>query len=266
MTTFRLPLLFLLLTALLAGPARAQRSNNSYVQQFAGSTVLLTSGDTLQGPLVLHHAEDVIRVTLPDNTVNTLSAVAIQSFAVKGEKEQRRNTYNDFYDARQGYYYGNPYYNGMMPRQRRERVDTSLVRVYRTYRWNHDNDYSDFKSPAFFEQLSRGPQVLLRREILVERSVNSGPYSYGGGYAYGGMPRYGGTYTEIQDRFYIGTPGGSVVPLRSPKKDLLVVFRPLAKQLEQYAKDNKLSFTEARDLAYIVNYANYLQAPKQAKE
>ncbi|RYU80525.1 hypothetical protein [Hymenobacter persicinus] len=250
-----------LLTALLAVAGRAQAQRTSYVQQFAGSTVLLTNGDTLQGPLVLHHAEDVVLITQPDNTVSTLSAVAVQSFAVKGEKEQRRNNFYDFYDARQGYYYGSPYYGGMPPRQRRERVDTSLVRVYRVYRWNHDNDYSDFKSPGFFEQLSRGPQVLLRREIQVERPVNYGasPYGYGG-YGYGGVPRYAGSYTEIQDKFYLGTPNGNVVPLRSPKKDLLAVFRAQAKQLEQYAKENKLSFTEARDLAFIVNYANYLQA------
>ncbi|SHJ48379.1 hypothetical protein SAMN02745146_3209 [Hymenobacter daecheongensis DSM 21074] len=261
MKTLRLAFLPLLAGCLtLAGPARAQRT--SYVQQFAGSTVLLASGDTLQGPLALHHSEDVVLITLPDNTVSTLSAVAVQSFAVKGEKEQRRNSYDDFYDARQGYYYGNPYYNGLMPRQRRERVDTSLVRVYRTYRWNHDNDYSDFKSPAFFEQLSRGPQVLLRREILVERPLNyaPGPYGYGGGL--GGVPRYAGSYTEIQDKFYLGTPKGTVVPLRNPKKDLLALFRPQARQLEQYAKENKLSFTEPRDLAFIVNYANYLQAQK----
>jgi hypothetical protein len=265
MTPFRFAFLCLLL-GLLLGPARTRAQRNSYVQQFAGSTVLLTSGDTLQGPLALHHAEDAVLITMPDNTVSTLSAVAVQSFAVKGEKEQRRNGFNDFFDARQGYYYGNPYYNGVTPRQRRERVDTSLVRVYRTYRWNHDNDYSDFKSPGFFEQLSRGPQVLLRREVLVERPVNYAPSPYGyGGYGYGGVPRYGGSYTEIQDKFYIGTPAGNVVPLRNPKKDLLSVFRAQAKQLEQYAKENKLSFTEARDLAYLVNYANYLQAQAQPK-
>ena len=259
MTSLRLCLPFLLLV-LLPGLGRAQTPRNSYVQQFAGSTVLLTSGDTLRGPLALHHAEDAILVAQPDNTVSTLSAVAVKSFAVKGEQNQRRNSYNDFFDARQGYYYGNPYYSGMAPRQRRERLDTSLVRVYRVYRWNHDNDYSDFKSPGFFEQLSRGPSVLLRREILVERPINyaGSPYGYGGGY--GGTPRYGGTYSDLQDKFYIGTPAGNVVALRNPKKDLLNVFRGQARQLEQYAKDNKLSFTEARDLAFIVNYANYLQA------
>ncbi|TGE28782.1 hypothetical protein [Hymenobacter metallicola] len=242
--------------------AAVAQQNVAFSQQFAGSTVLLTSGDTIQGPLVLHRNEDVIRLTMPDNTVSTLSAVAVQSFAVKGQKEDRRN-YEDFFDTRAGYYYGNPYYS--VPRPRRERVDTSQVRVFRTYRWNHDKDYSDFKSPAFFEQLSGGPSVLLRREVLVERTINNGPM-YGPGYGYGyggyGVPSMS-RYRTMKDVFYLGLPNGNVLPLRNPKKDLLAIFRQQAKQIEQYAKGNKLDFMDPRELASIVNYANSLQ--KEAK-
>ncbi|TGE20006.1 hypothetical protein [Hymenobacter elongatus] len=250
----------------LGGSAVATAQRLSLTQQFAGSTVLLTSGDTLQGPLALHRTEDVILITLPDNTVSTLSAVAVQSFAVKGQKDDRRNGYDDFYDSRSGYYYGNPYYSAP-PRERRERVDTSLVRVFRTFRWNHDNDYSDFKSPGFFEQLSGGPNILLRRESLVQRTASYNDPLYRGGYGgygnpYGG-PRQMGSYNEIKDVFYLGMPSGNVLPLRNPKKDLLAIYRQQAKQIEQYAKGNKLSFTDARELAFIVNYANSLQ--KEAK-
>ncbi|MCB2410128.1 hypothetical protein [Hymenobacter lucidus] len=259
MTTLRFLFLFLL-TGLLAAPAQAQRTY--YVQEFAGSTVLLTNGDTLQGPLTLHGGEDVIRITMPDNTVSTLSAVAIESFAVKGEKQQRRNVDGyDFFDTRRGYYYGNPVINpGMIsPTSRRARVSADLVRVYRTYRWNHDNDYSDFKSPGFFEQLSNGPYMLLRREVQVEkRAYSPGPYGYGG------APGYNATYIDIDDKYYLATPTGNVRPLRSVKKDLLAIFKPQAKQIEKYAKDNNLSFTQGRDLAFIVNYANSLQ-PAEGK-
>lgn len=252
MITLRFVFLVLLTALLAAGhPARAQRTY--YVQEFAGSTVLLTNGDTLQGALALHHSEDVVRVTLPDNTISTLSAVSIESFAVKGEKMQRRDADGyDYYDARQGYFFGSPatYGNGLRPRRR---VDTGLVRVFRTYRWNHDNDYSDFKSPGFFEQLSNGPYVLLRREVQVERRAMPA-----GGY-YGGMPGYSGTYIDIDDKFYLATPTGSVRPLRSVKKDLLAIFRTQARQIEKYAKENDLNFTQGRDLAFIVNYANSLQ-------
>ncbi|MCB2376831.1 hypothetical protein LGH70_04520 [Hymenobacter sp. BT635] len=253
-------LLLLLLTGLFPGGHSAHAQRTYYVQEFAGSTVLLTNGDTLQGALSLHHSEDVVRITFPDNTMSTLSAVAIESFAVKGEKQQRRSAEQyDFFDARQGYYYGVPWYSGPgIGRQiRRGRVDAELVRVYRTYRWNHDNDYSDFKSPGFFEQLSSGPNVLLRREVQIEKRAYMGPGGYGAAGA------YSGTYVEIDDKFYLGMPNGNVLPLRSPRKDLLAIFRQQAKQIEKYAKDNRLNFTEAKDLAFIVNYANSLQ--KDAK-
>lgn len=258
-------LVALVLGLMPASGALAQRSN--FVQEFAGSTILLANGDTLEGPLVLHRNEDVVRMTMPDNTINTLSAVAVQSFAVKGEQVDRRRDayyYDDFYDARRGYYYGSPaFFNRPLPK-RRERPDTSLVRVFRTYRWNRDNDYSDYKSPAFFEQLSSGPTVLLRREALVERPVYAaGPYGYGGGYGGYGPSRYAGSYSEIKDNFYLGTSTGNIIPLRNPKKDMLAAYPKLARQIEKYAKQNNLNFTIARELAFIVNYANSLTEEKQ---
>jgi len=249
---------FSLLTGLLAVAATTQAQQTALTQQFAGSTILLTNGDTLRGPVTLRRDQDVLMMAQPDGTVTTLSAVAINSFAVKGEdRDSRRPTgyYDNFYDARAGYYYGNP----MFSSRRSEESDLNRVRVFRTFRWNRGNDYSDFKSPAFFEQLSNGPRMLLRRESLMQRTVpTAGPY---GGYGYGnpyGPGRYMGTYTEMKDDFFLATPTGEIIALRNPKKDLLNVFRGQAKQLEQYAKQNQLSFTVARELAFIVNYANSL--------
>jgi hypothetical protein len=90
------------------------------------------------------------------------------------------------------------------------------------------------------------------------------PYGYGGfgGYPYGAS-RYAGSYSEIKDNFYLGTTTGSIIPLRNPKKDLLAVYRKQARQIEQYAKQNNLDFTNARELAYIVNYANSLTSDPQ---
>ncbi|RSK43969.1 hypothetical protein [Hymenobacter rigui] len=244
----------------------AQRGGEGFTQQFNRATVLLSTGDTLTGPVMLHRTEETLTMSLPDNTVRTLPAVNVQSFAVQGERydqSRERFYYDDFYAMRQGYYYGNPLYTLPVPR-RRERPDTALVRVFRTYRWNRGNDYSDFRAPGFFEQLSSGPIILLRREGLVQRPVTSsaGPYGYGG-YGYGMPGRTVGYYTDVKDSFFLGLPGGSVVALRNPKKDLLAYFRDTSRRIEQYAKDNKLSFTDARELAYIVNYANSLNAGKQ---
>ncbi|MBC6609960.1 hypothetical protein H8B15_03445 [Hymenobacter sp. BT507] len=245
----------------------AQAQQQGLVQQFTDSSILLTTGDTLEGPLTLNRREDVVQIQLADGSVRTLSAIAVQSFAVKGEQiDRRRNPYyyDDFYDARAGYYYGNPFYSTRPLRRRQERPDTSLVRVFQVYRWNRDNDYSDFKSPGFFEQLSNGPTVLLRRESLVQRAATYGsPYGYGayrGGYPYGaGIPPTQ-FYTDIKDDFYLGFPDGRIIALRNPKKDLLNTFHQQQRQIEAYAKINHLDYTNARELAYIVNYVNSLHS------
>ncbi|WP_045689297.1 hypothetical protein [Hymenobacter sp. AT01-02] len=225
---------FLLLLSL---AAHAQRTGTGFTQQFNQASVLLSTGDTLSGPLALHRSEDMLTMTMADNTVRTLPAVNVQSFAVQGERYDRRREqyyYDDFYSMRQGYYYGSPFFNSMPVPRRRERPDTALVRVFRTYRWNRDNDYSDFRTPGFFEQLSGGPIILLRREGLIERPVNyNGPIGYGG-YGYGspyGAGRTMGYYTDVKDNFYLGMPNGNVLPLRNPKKDLLSYFRNHNRQI-----------------------------------
>ncbi|TGD80512.1 hypothetical protein [Hymenobacter wooponensis] len=257
---------FLPALLLLSISAYAQRGGGQgFTQQFTQATVLLSTGDTIAGPLALHRSEDILTMTMADNTVRTLPAVNVQSFAVQGERYDRQREqyyYDDFFAMRQGYYYGNPYFNSLPVPKRRERPDTALVRVFRVYRWNRDNDYSDFRTPGFFEQLSSGPTILLRREGLVQRPVNYGsPYGYGYGTPYG-MGRPMGYYTEVKDSFFLGLPDGNVLALRNPKKDLLSFFHGHSRQIDQYAKTNKLSFTDPRELAYIVNYANSLSGDK----
>ncbi|MDU0370265.1 hypothetical protein ACFPAF_07680 [Hymenobacter endophyticus] len=254
-----------LLLLLLPLATRAQRGGEGFTQQFNRATVLLSTGDTLVGPIMLHRAEETLTMNLADNTVRTLPAVSVQSFAVQGERYDRsreRFYYDDFYAMRQGYYSGNPLYTMPAPR-RRERPDTTLVRVFRVYRWNRNNDYSDFRAPGFFEQLSGGPVILLRRERLVQRPISAGASPYGYGYGYGGAGRTVGFYTDVQDSFFLGLPTGTVLALRSPKKDVLAYFQGHSRRIEQYAKDNKLNYTDARELAYIVNYANSLPAEKK---
>ena len=255
--------LFGYLLLVLPVAAQAQRgAGQGFTQQFNRATVLLTTGDTLSGPVQLHRTEETLLMELADNTVRTLPAVSVQSFAVQGERYDRsreRYYYDDFYAMRQGYYSGNPLYTMPVPR-RRERPDTTLVRVFRTYRWNRNNDYSDFRAPGFFEQLSSGPVILLRREGLVQRPISAGPYGYG---SYGGAGRTVGYYTDVQDSFFLGLPSGTVLALRTPKKDVLAYFQGNSRRIEQYAKENKLSYTDARELAYIVNYANSLNTEKK---
>ncbi|WP_149867201.1 hypothetical protein [Solirubrum puertoriconensis] len=238
------------------------------VQQFDAATVVLTSGDTLRGPAALHTDRDVLLISMPDNSVRTVAALSVAAFATRGEKEHPANyfdQYYDFYDARRGYFYGNTGWGPLPMQARRQRPDTARVREFRTFRWNRGNDYSDFRSPAFFEQLSQGPVLLLRRESLTERPVSAADPMFRPYYAYApiaALPRGTmGYYTTIRDQFFLGTPDGKVVMLRNPKRDLLAYFKPESDRVERYAKEHRLSFSEAHDLAFIVNYANSLRHP-----
>ncbi|UYZ60379.1 hypothetical protein [Hymenobacter latericus] len=269
MKTLRLParlLGVLCLAGWLAAPRALGQRN--LVQQFDAATVVLTSGDTLRGPAALHTDRDVLLMSMPDNSVRTVAALAVTSFATRGEQAQPANyfdQYYDFYDARRGYFYGNPGWGPLPVQARHQRPDTARVRVFRTFRWNRGNDYSDFRSPAFFEQLSRGPVLLLRRESLIERPVSAADPMFRPYYAYApiaALPRGTmGYYTTIRDQFFLGTPEGNVVMLRNPRRDLLAYFRPEADRIERYAKQHRLSFSEAHELAFIVNYANSLRHP-----
>ncbi|WP_426491843.1 hypothetical protein [Hymenobacter sp. 102] len=94
------------LLLLLPVAAQAQRGGEGFTQQFNRASVLLSTGDTLSGPVMLHRTEETLTMSLPDNTVRTLPAVSVQSFAVQGERYDRsreRFYYDDFYAMRQGY-------------------------------------------------------------------------------------------------------------------------------------------------------------------
>jgi hypothetical protein len=252
-----------LLTYICPSKVEAQ---HSYVQHFAAATILLTNGDTIRGPLILHRNEDVIRITMPDKTVHTLSAIAVKAFIVKGEVDNNltelQSDYPDLNMRQIGYsskYWVN--YKQAAPLWL-TRLDTLNKRVFLAYRWNRNQDYSAFKSPSFFELLSDGPTKLLRRQYLEERVIRDVGYTK----PYTVVPRQDKFYSEVKDMLFLGTPKGEVVRLRNPKKDLLSFFQTYRRQIEQYAKQNKLHFTDSRELACIVNYANSISAAEHAQE
>ncbi|RTQ52544.1 hypothetical protein EJV47_05910 [Hymenobacter gummosus] len=252
-----------LLVGGLAGGAAAQRP---LVQQFAGSLVLLTSGDTLRGPLTLYTDRDLLLVQQPDQTIRTVAAGAVAAFAVRGEQARP----GDYFEQtqllpeprRSAYSGGGP---GAVLPPRRPPLPEGATRVFRCFRWNRGYEYADYRSPAFFEQLSAGPVLLLRRQSLVERPVAATDPMFLSAYPAGGLPRGTvGYYITARSAFFLGTPEGEVVALRNPRRHLLAYFRAEAGQLEQYARQHRLSFQDSGDLARLVTYANALrtgQAP-----
>ena len=114
----------------------------------------------------------------------------------------------------------------------------SPLRIFRPY-------YVMSKNPAgpvwaFFEQISDGPVALLRYQRFMPYAAMSA------------------AYTPSIDNFFLALGINKVVPLRYPRKDVLSFFKKQASQIEQYVKENDLRYTNARELAFIVNYANSL--------
>jgi hypothetical protein len=189
-------------------------------------TLVLNSGDTLRGPLTLTLPNDIVRIAQPDGSVSTFTAVNVKDFFVEGEQETGR-----FF-------------------HRRKSSPLDFKRQYRSLMWNHDKDYSNFKSPAFFVVLHAGPKTLLMRENLERRTDNFSPYA-----------NYPGSRQTVETRvekFYLLTADDRILPLRNPKKDLPAAYPKKEKQITAFAKSNKLEFTDPVELSRIVAYANSL--------
>lgn len=228
-------------------PVVAQAQLKSIPQEFMSSTVVLTSGDTLRGSLVLHTELDLLLVTLPDKTVRTVPALAVRTFAVRDEI-MRSDRLPMAYGGQPGFGAG---------RVLRRWYPVQRARPYLVYAWNHDREQAGSAAPAFFERLNGGPVILLRRQQLVRRTVAWSDPALGWGY---GMPSgYSYRYIDVRELLYLGTPQGGIVPLRKPKRDLLAYFPAEAEQLEQYARQHSLDYADSLHLARLVDYANSLR-------
>jgi hypothetical protein len=247
-----LPSSFRLLPAVallwLVAPSAARAGG--FEQQWARGSVILSTGDTVDGPVVLHHDEETLEVRLFDGTTRTFPAVNVRYFIVTNEAPQRN--LNSMYNV---YNYGmrGPY--GLTPGMwSNQRTDTSGVKLFVTYLWNHDNDYSDFRSPAFFQQLTDGNIRLLKRERIIQRMMSPmDPY-----YRYSMAPGMGGYYTEIQSSYFLADPQGNLRALRNLKKDFLAYFGKNSKKIQAYVKENRLRFNEPYELLLIMRYADSL--------
>lgn len=220
----RLPL-FLALPALTIFAAFSLRAQPANAVEWPKATIALSNGDTVAGPVIFYRAEEVLHLSTGGDNATTLTPVLVSSFKV--EEEGR-------------------------------------TRLFRTYLWNRGRDYSDYRSPAFFEQLNTGNYSLLKREILRQDIIRNDPFwnPYGSIY---GPPGSHSLMTSIQELFYIHTPKGNIIPLRSPKKDVLRIFSSHQKQIKKYVDDNDLKYNRKNDLVRIVKYYNSLTDPNAPK-
>ncbi len=244
------------LVALLWAVAPTAARAGGFEQQWARGSVILSTGDTIDGPVVLHHEEETLEVRVSDGTTRTYAAVNVRYFIVTNEAAQRNRNGGlaNFGNGMLSPYGMSPYGYGMGPGlwAGNQRTDTSGVKLYVTYLWNRGNDYSDFRAPAFFQQLTDGNIRLLKREQLVQRMMSADPY-----YRYS-MAGMGGYYTEIQSSYFLADPQGNLTALRNLKKDFLAYFGKNSKKIQAYVKENRLSFNNAYELLMIMRYADTL--------
>lgn len=200
--------------------ATAQYRAEIDVQNWPAGKVVLTTGDTIYGPLTFHRTQEVINVHNEDGTISSFSPVNVQYFVAQEMPSNRSYT-------------------------------------FRTLMWNLGRDYSDFKKPTFFEQLNQGPLSLIMREAYVRRDVhyasnqiyanNPNLYQPGDGYI-----------DQVTGLYYALLPDGEIVTLRNVRKDLHRLFGKKSKQVKKFVRSKKLDYSKPHELIAIVNYFNSL--------
>ncbi|MDO7847765.1 hypothetical protein Q5H92_15460 [Hymenobacter sp. M29] len=230
---------------LAAGPAVAQFNKGVHLQ-FQFSRVVLASGDTLAGPLAVQFSTDLLYLGQPDGSVRTFVPAAVAAFAVQGQAPLRVHSAK----------------SGMAT------FDPTVVRLFRTLPW--PSERPDRRAePAFFEQLSEGPVLLLRRQSYVPRTVafpaegSNRQFPVGSARQPAHTPAAFRTLTELKDEFYLAWASGEIRPLHHGKKDLLAAFPAHSSQLQAYAKAHGLGYHSAAELHDLVSYVNTLAGAAQ---
>jgi hypothetical protein len=217
--------LYALLTFGLGFLVSSVQAQQKEVQEWSNGQVILASGDTLYGSVVYHSNEEIIRVILLDGTNQAFTPVGVRSFAVTDDRGQYH-------------------------------------KVFKSYYWNRDNDYSDYLVPAFFEMLLEGPYTLVKREVVSLRNQNMSPmyagYSrYGDPYGSGNYPGYR-PQMVIMDMLYLYSPQQKIIALRNPKRDLEDLFGQRSGEMKKFIKSQNLSYGLTRDVVKMIRYFNSL--------
>ena len=204
----------------LSPSAFAQIRTEVDVQQWPAGKIVLTTGDTIYGPITFHRTQEVLNVQNEDGTISAYSPVNVQYFVAQEQPSNR------------------PY-------------------LFRTLMWDMGRDYSDFKKPTFFEQLNQGPLTLIMREAYVRRNVH---YASNQRYYYDSnfYPANGAFLDQVNELYYVLLPNGEIVTLRRVKRDLHRLFGNKSKQVKKFVKAKKLDYAKPHELVAIINYYNSL--------
>ena len=129
--------LVLIVSCLLGSyPLTAQVRQEVDVQEWPNGTVTLTTGDVVEGVITYYRVQEIVTVLSENGDLYSLSPVNVDKFEVNNEYGSRRH-------------------------------------VFKTIYWDQGKDYTDFKKPTFFEQLTEGNTTLLMRESYYKRTIDT---------------------------------------------------------------------------------------------
>lgn len=217
---------FLLFVGLLPVETLGQYRPNIDVQEWPSGKVVLTSGDTIYGPITYYHSQEVISVLNEDGTKSSFSPVNVQYFIAQEEPS------------------GRPY-------------------TFKSLMWDMGRHYTDFKKPTFFEQLNQGAFTLIMREEYIQKDNSRTSPFYANNAMYGSNYNVPGSewLDQIRGLYYIMLPDGEIVTLRNVRKDLHRLFGSKSREVKKFVKEHKLGYEKPHQLIAIVNYYNSLKAP-----
>ncbi|PKV63201.1 hypothetical protein BD749_3040 [Pontibacter ramchanderi] len=198
----------------------AQAPQGFDTERWLYGKVVLVTGDSLEGAVIYHPAEDVVQIASEDGIVSSFSAVNVSHFMISGV------------------YKGKP-------------------QLFRSLPWNRGSLESDFRVPVFFEQINQGELVLMKRYVgLTTAKGDQQPASASLQAVY--FPHFATEGDGLQEVLYMLLPDGEIVQLRKNKKDLLKLCGVHTGKVKQFAKARKLDYKKSQDLLSIVDYYNTL--------
>jgi hypothetical protein len=188
--------------------------------QFGESAVVLNNGDILQGPLILDCNKNMIQIKANNDSLYSLSAQSVQGFAVRKEQTVL---------AKESY--------------------VALERIFYSYPIRVRN--SDSIVWTFLEQLNQGSIVLYRH---IQQNMEDDLMTINSD---GTFKINNNSYLKFITKYYVKDKNGDINLLKN-NKDILKYFSSNKKRIINYIAENNLKYNNARDLSFIMNYANSL--------
>lgn len=200
-------------------PAFGQLKDHFESHEWLYGKVVLTTGDSISGPIVYHPLKDVVQIGSGDGTVSSFSPVNVSHFTVMGVYKDR-------------------------------------PQLFRALFWNLGRYNDEFKKPVFFEQVNDGKLILIKRYTGMMTNKSDRVQKESSQNIH--YPHFIGTTEELQEDFFALMPDGEILPLHNRKRALLQLFGDKSGQVKRYVRSNRLDYKNSQQLIAIVDYYNSL--------